>query len=218
MCQRYILRFTCWPYRCLHQHMMLRQSSRMPLGLKKRSQITQCFTAERLLTRLLTAPVSCSNPQLLPTRNLTVRNLSARRLKPEECYCSGHSCTSTGLATAATECVGRVGGWGGWGGWGGRRAGGIEGVKKATFTRFVAPCGFVTKQRILDSELTHSSALEVCRAFFSSPFYFSMYSWCIFLQHNRFHFIYISLCSFSIKRKTAHAQNSLGCWDINADM
>lgn len=74
---------------------------------------------------------SYSNPQLLPARNSTVRNLSARRLKPEECYCSGHSCTSTGLATAATVCVcARVGGAGERGG-GGRRAGGVEGVKKA---------------------------------------------------------------------------------------
>lgn len=59
------------------------------------------------LQGFLQLSASYSNPQLLPARNLTVRNLSARRLKPEECYCSGHSCTSTGLATAATVCVGR---------------------------------------------------------------------------------------------------------------
>lgn len=59
----------------------------------------------------LQLPASSSNPQLLPTRNLTVRNLSARRLKPEECYCSGHSCTSSGRATAATVWgEGKVGG------------------------------------------------------------------------------------------------------------
>lgn len=70
---------------------------------------------------------SYSNPRLLPARNLTVRNLSARRLKPEECYCSGHSCTSAGRGYCC-RCVcewrgwrkeGRVGGW-------------VEGVKKAT--------------------------------------------------------------------------------------
>lgn len=60
---------------------------------------------------------SYSNPQLLPARNSTVRNLSARRLKPEECYCSGHSCTSTGLATAATVCVSEGWGCGGEGRW-----------------------------------------------------------------------------------------------------
>lgn len=70
---------------------------------------------------------SYSNPQLVPTRNFTVRNLSARRLKPEECYCSGHSCTSAALATAATVCV-CVYEEGG----GGRKAGGVEGVKKTT--------------------------------------------------------------------------------------
>lgn len=75
---------------------------------------------------------SYGNPQLLPARNLTVRNLSARRLKPEECYCSGHSCTSAGLATAATVCVSVGEEGGGGGGGGGSRAGGVEGVKKAT--------------------------------------------------------------------------------------
>lgn len=45
-----------------------------------------------------------ATPNLSPARNLTVRNLSARRLKPEECYCSGHSCTTTGLVSAATVC------------------------------------------------------------------------------------------------------------------
>lgn len=78
---------------------------------------------------------SYSNPQLLPARNLTVRNLSARRLKPEECYCSGHSCTSTGLATAATVCeCGEEGG-------GGRRRWRKEGgrrrrCEKGNFTCF----------------------------------------------------------------------------------
>ena len=95
------------------------------------------------LQGFLQLSASYSNPQLLPTRNLTVRNLSARRLKPEECYCSGHSCKSSGLVSAATVCVEREEGEGGGGG-GGRRAGGIEGVKKATFTCF--QCSVVSWQ------------------------------------------------------------------------
>lgn len=102
---------------------------------------------------------SYSNPQLLPARNSTVRNLSARRLKPEECYCSGHSCTSTGLATAATVCVSE--------GLGVRGRGEVEEggqeeskVWKRQFYVFPVLCGLMTKQHIVDSELTHSSGLD----------------------------------------------------------
>lgn len=79
--------------------------------------------------------VSYRNPRLLHSRNLTVRNLRARRLKPEECHCSGHSCTSTGLATAATVwlcvCVWKRGGGGK-----GRRARRSRRCEKGNFNAF----------------------------------------------------------------------------------
>ncbi|MEQ2193356.1 hypothetical protein XENOCAPTIV_015681 [Xenoophorus captivus] len=94
-------------------------------------------------------------PQLPPARNLTVRNLSARRLKPEECYCSGHSCTSTGPASAATVCEE---------GEGVRRVvmrrkkgGRNRRCEKGYFYVFPALCCLMTKQQIVDSKLTHSS-------------------------------------------------------------
>lgn len=103
---------------------------------------------------------SYSNPQLHPARNSTVRNLSARRLKPEECYCSGHSCTSTGLATAATVCVCEQGL--GVRGRGEVEEGGQEESKVWKRQLYVFPvlCGLMTKQHIVDSELTHSSGLD----------------------------------------------------------
>lgn len=83
--------------------------SHSSIPLIKKPQITQLFTAAALLTRCLAAPASYSNPRLLPARNSTVRNLSARRLKPEECYCSGHSCTSSGPATVGGGVEGKGG-------------------------------------------------------------------------------------------------------------
>lgn len=110
------------------------------------------------LQGFLQLSASYSNPQLLPARNLTVRNLSARRLKPEECYCSGHSCTSTGLATAATVCVGREEGGGGGDGAGGGRGREKSKVWKRQLYVFSVLCGLMTKQHIVDSKLTHSSS------------------------------------------------------------
>lgn len=119
------------------------------------------------LQGVLQLSASYSNPQLLPARNFTVRNLSARRLKPEECYCSGHSCTSAGLATAATvrACVR---------GCGGRRKveeGRREESKvwKRQLYAFPVLCGLMTKPDIVDSKLTHSTGLGGCKALPTSP-------------------------------------------------
>lgn len=143
---------------------------------------------------------SYSNPQLLPARNLTVRNLSARRLKPEECYCSGHSCTSTGLATAATVCeCGEEGG-------GGRRwrkeGGRSRRCEKGNFTCFQCSCGLVTKQHIVDSELTHSSGLDGSKALSSLP---HSRSSSVFLQRHMSNFVSVSL--FQSEKCTQHTRS-----------
>lgn len=145
---------------------------------------------------------SYSNPQLLPARNLTVRNLSARRLKPEECYCSGHSCTSTGLATAATVWVWGRGGRRGAVEEGGREEG-VEGVKKATLR--------VSSALRSHDKATHSwqqvdtflrpgwlqSSLHPSLPLFSS----------IFLQHHMYLYVYISRLFFQLLNNNTHAQS-----------
>lgn len=128
----------------------------LPILLIKKHISSSALQLYLFLQGVSQPSASYGNPRLLPSKNLTVRNLSARRLKPEECYCSGHSCTSAGLATAATACVSECL-WGrGW------RKEGREESKVWRRQLYVFPllCGLRTKKHIVDSELTHSSGLD----------------------------------------------------------